>query len=101
MKVVLSARVEADIARQLQYSLEHFGPNVAQRTFTRVDSFIFRLLPANPRIGRYLPDRNIHEAWIGRTPFVIFYRLSAEADTITVLALFHRAQNRAAFNPDD
>ena len=41
MKVVLSARVEADIARQLQYGIDHFGRAVAERTFTRVDRYLF------------------------------------------------------------
>jgi len=32
---------------------------------------------------------------------VIFYRVDAQVDTITVLALFHHAQDRAAFDPED
>jgi plasmid stabilization system protein ParE len=48
MKVVLSARVEADIADQLQYGIDHFGQRVAERTFSRVDTFLFKFLPAYP-----------------------------------------------------
>jgi plasmid stabilization system protein ParE len=101
MKVVLSARVEADIADQLQYGIDHFGQRVAERTFSRVDTFLFKFLPAYPYSGNYLDERRVYEVWIARTPFVIFYRVDGERDTITVLALFHHAQNWAAFDPDE
>jgi plasmid stabilization system protein ParE len=101
MKVVLSARVEADIASQLEYGINHFGRAVAERTFARVDTFLFHLLPDHPYAGKYLEERGIYETWIARTPFVIFYRVNNEADTITVLALFHHAQDRAAFDTED
>jgi plasmid stabilization system protein ParE len=57
--------------------------------------------PLTPHAGKYLDDRGIYETWITRTPFVVFYRVDIEADTITVLALFHHAQDRAAFDPDE
>ena len=101
MKVVLSARVEADVARQLEYSIEHFGPAVAQRTFDRLDKFVFRFLPDFPRAGRYLENLDLYEAWIAKTPFVIFYRVDRDGDTIAVVALFHHAQDRTAFDPDE
>ena len=101
MKVVLSARVEADIARQLQYGIDHYGAAVAERTFARVDTFLFTFLPAHPFSGKSVPDLDFYEVWIARTPFVIFYRVDTATSTITVLALFHHAQNRAAFDPQD
>jgi plasmid stabilization system protein ParE len=100
MKVVLSARVEADMAGQLQYGIDRFGRIVAERTFARVDTFLFQFLPAHPYAGKYLDDRGIYETWIAKTPFVIFYRVNTETDTITVLALIHHAQDRTAFDPD-
>jgi plasmid stabilization system protein ParE len=101
MKVVLSARVEEDIARQLQYSIEHFGQATAQRTFARVDSFLFRFLSAYPDAGTYIEELGIYEAWISRTPFVVFYRVQPDAGVLTVLALFHHAQDRGTFAPED
>jgi len=100
MKVVLSARVEADMAGQLQYGIDRFGQIVAERTFARVDTFLFQFLPAHPYAGKYLDDLGIYETWIAKTPFVIFYRVNTEIDAITVLALFHHAQDRTAFDPD-
>jgi plasmid stabilization system protein ParE len=101
MRIVLSARVEADIAGQLEYGIRHFGRDVAERTFARVETFIFERLAAQPSAGKYIEERGIYEAWIVKTPFVIFYRVGAESDTITILALFHHAQYRAAFDPQD
>ena len=101
MKVVLSARVEADIANQLQYGIDRFGQLVAGRTFARVDTFLLKFLPAHPYSGKYLDEQDFYEVWIARTPFVIFYRVNADSDTITVLALFHHAQHRAAFDPEE
>jgi plasmid stabilization system protein ParE len=101
MKVILSERVESDIAGQLQYGLDHFGRAVVERMFARVDTFLFRFLPVHPHTGKYLDDLGIYEAWIAGTPFVVFYRVGADAETITVLAFYHHAQDRAAFEPQD
>jgi plasmid stabilization system protein ParE len=101
MKVVLSARVAAEIASQLEYGLEHFGSAVAERTFARLDAFLFQFLPDYPYAGKYLEAHGIYETWVSKTPFVTFYRVDAQSDTITVLALFHHAQDRAAFDPED
>jgi len=101
VKVVLSARVEADIARQFQFGIDRFGRSVAERTFARVDEFLFQFLAASPYTGKYIDDRDIYEVWIAKTPFVVFYRVDVERDTITVLALYHHAQDRAWFEPQE
>jgi plasmid stabilization system protein ParE len=101
MKVVLSARVEADLARQLEYGVRHFGQAVADRTFARVENFLLESLVAQPYAGKYIQELGIYETWIVKTPFVVFYRVDAPPETITVLALFHHAQDRSAFDPED
>jgi len=101
MRVLLSTRVETDIARQLQFGMDHFGTLIAERTFARVDRFLFQFLPAHPFTGKYLDDRQIYEVWIAKTPFVVFYRVNSENETITVLALFHHAQDRGAFDSEE
>lgn len=35
------------------------------------------------------------------TPFIVFFRLDETADVLIVLALFHQAQDRTRFAPDD
>jgi plasmid stabilization system protein ParE len=49
MKVLLSERVEADIAHQFEYGVKRFGQAVAERTFGRVDTYLFKFLKAHPR----------------------------------------------------
>ena len=101
MKIVLSARVETDLANQLQYGIDHFGATVAERTFARVDNFLFGFLPAHPLAGKPTGYRHIYEVWITKTPFVIFYSANTEAGVVTVLALFHHAQDRSSFDPQE
>ena len=100
MKILLSERVEADIAHQFAFGIQRFGHPVAERTFGRIDTYLFKFLPANPRTGHFHDQLGIYEAWISRTPFVIFYRLDEVAQAITVLALFHHGQDRSSFEPD-
>ena len=101
MKVVLSARVEADIARQLQYGIDHFGRAVAERTFTRVDRYLFTYLAGRPDAGRYLAGRDLSEASVSKTPFVIMYRVDTRTDTLTVVGFFYHSQDRSTFDPDE
>ena len=83
MRVVLSERVEAEL-----------GKLVADRTFRRMRRFLFESLALYPRIGVYRSERDIYEAVIPRTPFIAFYRIDTMADMLTVVALFHHAQDR-------
>jgi plasmid stabilization system protein ParE len=99
MRIVLSARVEADIAHQLSYSIAVHGRKTAEQTFARVDRFLNTFLSSYPRAGRKLPASDLYESWIARTPFIVIYRVDGEAGTITVLALFHHAQDRDEFGP--
>lgn len=100
MRIVFSARVEADLANQLEYGIERFGVRTAERVFQRVDAFLHSFLPLNPRTGRWIAEARLYEAWIANTPFIVFYRIDPDERTIIVLALFHYAQDRSDFEPD-
>lgn len=100
MKVLLSERVETDIANQLEYGVHSFGQSAAERTFARVDRFLFKFLPQHPDAGRHHAAHGMFEAAIPRTPFVVFYRVDEIAREIIVLALFHHAQDRSTFEPE-
>ncbi|MFN0023118.1 MAG: type II toxin-antitoxin system RelE/ParE family toxin [Parvularculaceae bacterium] len=100
MKVVLSARVEADIVNQLSYDISAYGKKTAERTFARVDIFLNRFLISYPRAGWKLAQCDLYETWIARTPFVVIYCVDDEAEIVTVLALFHHARDRSDFEPD-
>jgi plasmid stabilization system protein ParE len=99
MRVIVTPRAETDIDHHYEWGVARFGDNVAKATFGRVRRFIELSLEAHPRAGKHLPDRNLYEAWIPRTPFVIFYRLDEAAETVWVLALFHTSQDRSDFDP--
>ncbi len=58
------------------------------------------MLASHPRTARYVPEIDAYESWVSKTPFIVFFRLDGTADTLTVLAIFHHAQDRAAFDPD-
>ncbi len=98
MKVIVPPRTEADLLHQQAWGAERLGEIVAGRTFNRVRRFIEVALASHPR--RLAPPE-LYEAWIPRTPFVIFYRIDEASDTVWVLALFHHAQDRGSFDPDD
>lgn len=94
MRVVLSERVEAELEHHFAYGVEKFGRLVAERTFSRVRRFLLESLAAFPRVGVYRSARDVFEVVIPRTPFIAFYRIDALADTLTVVAFFHYAQDR-------
>jgi plasmid stabilization system protein ParE len=94
MKVVFSERVEAELEHHFAYGVEKFGRLVAERTFNRVRRFLLESLAAFPRIGVYRSTRDVYEVVIPGTPFIAFYRIDASAEMLTVVALFHYAQDR-------
>jgi plasmid stabilization system protein ParE len=96
MRIVLSERVETEFERHFAYGVEKFGRPVAERTFKRVRQFLFESLAAYPRTGVYRARRDVYEVVIPRTPFIAFYRIGRGADVVTVVALFHDAQDREA-----
>jgi plasmid stabilization system protein ParE len=94
MRVVLSGRAEFELEHHLEYGVEKFGRRVAEQTFGRVRRFFQESLAAFPRLGVYRAKWELYEVVIPRTPFVAIYRIDEAADTLTVVALFHYAQDR-------
>ena len=97
MKISLSRRVEAELVEHFQYGVSRFGRKVAERTFERVRRSIFELLAAYPKMGTYNAEKDIFEYAVPNTSFVVFYRLNAAIDHLTILAIFHHAQDRDSF----
>jgi plasmid stabilization system protein ParE len=97
MKVLLSARVEAELAQHFEYGIERFGRLVAERTFARVHQFLFHALADYPLLGLRCPRPGLYERVIPKTPFVCFYQVDAAQNTLTVVAIFHQAQDRDGF----
>ena len=97
MRIRLSRRVEAELARHFEFGVARFGAATAERTFGRLRNAIFSTLPMQPRIGKHLADRNVFKYVIAGTPFVLFYRIDSRADELTVVAIFYGSQNRREF----
>jgi plasmid stabilization system protein ParE len=99
MKLVITPRAQLQIDDQLKYGVERHGIKTAQRTFSRIESFLRDVVLIYPRTGTALPIRNLYETIIPRTPFVVIYRIEMMEDTVHVVGFFHHAQDRDALNP--
>ena len=100
MKVVYTPTARRHIETQLTFLIDKGAAAPARRLRHRITSFVTDFLARHPRACRHIDERDIFETWIPRTPYVIIYRVNASDDTLTVLALFHAAQDRSDFiNP--
>ena len=99
MKVVYTAVARRHIASQIGHLVDQGAVAPARRLRTRIASFVKNFLARHPRASRHIPERDIYETWIPRTPYVILYRVDDASDTLTILALFHTSQDRSRFAP--
>jgi plasmid stabilization system protein ParE len=96
MKVVFTDNAREDLQRRMIYTTEHFGTRTAEKLFRRIDSFIHQTLAHFPRPG--CPHYSgVLETWVPKTPFFVIYRTDVDADVLTILAVFHHAQDRTTF----
>jgi plasmid stabilization system protein ParE len=98
MKIRYTATARRQIAAQLSYLVDVGAPRAAARLRERIAAFVENVVAAHPRAACSIPERDIREAWIPRTPYVIQYRYNEPTQTITILALFHTSQDRS--NPE-
>jgi plasmid stabilization system protein ParE len=99
MKVVYTPRAEADLAHHFNFGTERFGRTVAERTLGRLKSYLDPFRVTYPHTATYLPQVDAFEAWVPKTPFVVFFRVERDGDVLRVLAIFHAAQDRSQFDP--
>jgi len=100
MKVVYTPTAVRQIENQLAYLASKGAERAAVSARNRITTFINDFLAVHPRTGRFIPEKQIYEIWIPRTRYIIFYRVEAE-ETLRILALFHSAQERSTFTPED
>jgi len=100
MKVVYTPTAIRQLENQLAYLVSQGAQRAAVAARERITAFISDFLAVYPRTGRLIPEKQIYEIWIPRTRYVIFYRVEAE-ETLRILALFHSAQERSTFTPED
>jgi len=90
LKVVWRASARADLKRHLEFTRER-SPQGAHRMQRRILKRIGDLMdfPDSGSIGR-APD--IRELVVTRTPYIVVFR--REQNLVTILAIFHHAQER-------
>lgn len=92
-RIVFTAEAERTLADQIGYLIDQ-GANVAASALSaRVEQFLAGMILAWPRAGRYIPERDLWEAWIPRTRLVVWYRFTD--DELVVLTFWHTAQDRS------
>jgi plasmid stabilization system protein ParE len=101
MRVVFTRRARANLDERIAYSVEHFGVPITNRTFDRLDRYLSDVLARHPNIGRPLIQFDASETWVPRTPFIVIYRVNPAANELTILAVYHHAQDRSKFTPID
>ena len=101
MKVIIGPTAQRQIDHQLQFSVEKFGLQTAEKNFGRVEFYFAATLANFPRTGRRLSQPNLYESMIARTPFVVIYRIEPEHDTVRVLGFYHYAQDRDGTGDND
>jgi len=97
VKVIYSARLEAELAHALDEGIRRFGFRTAEKTVRRIDHVLNVMLASRPRMGQFLPDKDVYKLVLSGTPFIAYYFLDGAKNEITVLALYHRAQQRDEF----
>jgi plasmid stabilization system protein ParE len=99
MRIVYTTTARRHIASQIGYLVDQGAIRPAQRLRARITSFVRDFLARHPRAARFIPEYEIYECFIPRTPYVVIFRIDAANDMLIVLALFHTSQDRSTFRP--
>lgn len=92
--VRFTAEADHALAAQVDYLTSLDAAAAALNLLDRVEGFLSRTIAAYPRTGRHIAERDIWETWIPGTRLVVWYVFDDE--TITVLTVWHSAQDRRA-----
>ena len=99
MKVIFGKSALRDLEERFDYSNQNFGPATTQVAFERLHTHVESVIAQYPRTGRLNRRGRFWEAWVPRTPFIVAYRIDEANRILTVLAIFHHAQDRSKFRP--
>lgn len=93
MKVILRESAGADLQRICAWIAKD-SPKNARSVATRILDTIDNTIAHFPYLGRVGKASGTRE-WVMRgLPYIIVYRVDDEREAVTVLAIFHGAQNR-------
>lgn len=99
MRVLFTETAAGQIEAQITYIATKSSLDAALRVKDQILSFIYGFLTAYPKASRFIAEKAIYEAVIPHTNYVLFYRIE-KPDVLRILALFHGAQERSSFAPD-
>lgn len=96
MKLQLSPRAIEEYNQAVDYSIEHFGVNVA-RKFVKELKDIWHLLADNPYMGAVEPalidEKYNYRYWVIH-PYKMIYYVDVPAATIYIVTFFDTRQNQ-------
>jgi addiction module RelE/StbE family toxin len=93
VKVIIREAAGADLER-IHAWIAKDNPATARSVAERILAAIESKIPAFPYIGRAGKVEGTRE-WIVRgLPYIVVYRIEDAQETVTILAIFHGAQNR-------
>lgn len=93
MKVIIRESAYADLERIYAWIAKD-SPRNAISVVRRVDAAIEDKLAFFPYMGRHGRASGTREWVVHGLPYIIVYRVDEELDELTVLAIFHGAQDR-------
>jgi len=93
MKVVIRAQAAEDLEIIYRWIAKD-SPGNAGMVLDRLLDAIDRIIPAFPKIGRVGRVDSTREWIISGLPYIIVYTIDEARDLISVIGIFHGAQNR-------
>jgi len=75
--------------REIRAYVAHDKPEAAERLATRIVSMV-EALRTHPHLGRVGAEAGIREPVIGRTPYIVLYRVQGER--VVISTIWHGAQ---------
>ena len=75
--------------REIRAYVAHDKPEAAERLATRIVSMV-EALRTHPHLGRVGAEAGIRELVIGRTPYIVLYRVQGER--VVISTIWHGAQ---------
>ena len=92
MRLRYTAEANMAIGLIYEYIAQH-NPAAATRVASRIRAAVLRLV-AFPYMGRLGAVPGIHEWVVRGLPYIIVYSVDPDEDVLTVMDIFHAAQNR-------
>jgi plasmid stabilization system protein ParE len=90
MKVRYTKRAFADREAIFEY-LNQRDPRVAQKAKAFIKQKIADL-DHSPRRARMIKDLGVHALWLGRYPYIVYYRVNG--DVVSIIHIRHGARRR-------